>query len=526
MTTRQLPTIPLPDANVAGGGGPNVALAVDTSGSRILIYPNMGGTPGTPAAVLGQPDLQATGCNNGGLDAGSLCSPAGAFVDFHGNLWIADTGNNRVLQYAYPWFSWNPTTKTFDVATAASRVFGQPTFTGTACAAGASGLCAPQGVTVDLRDNIYIADTANNRVVHHENPLADADAERVYGQASFAGVACNAGGAVSTTSLCDPRGVVVSAAGDLYIADRGNNRVVRYADVYSAGGDADGVFGQPDGTTTVCGAGASGLCGPTGLAFDLEGNLLIADTQNSRVLVFETPAQDVVADRVLGQPDFQATGCGPTTAESLCRPIGIVADRAGSILLVADAGNQRIVRYDAPYCLQDFVIGPTNPKQRDVSQPQATRLKISVGTVPPGNVLAFADKLVLLENDGSVDGFDTPVLTLSTDAGVVYREKVPSVSNLRSTDTGGTYATQWLKGERDQGIDDYKLTTRFVFPGDPAKPQYDRLRYKGRAVGLDLSVFTASRATWRAHFSRGSLCFTSELECRGTGAVRSCRVAR
>jgi hypothetical protein len=64
----------------------------------------------------------------------------------------------------------------------------------------------------------------------------------------------------------------------------------------------------------------------------------------------------------------------------------------------------------------------------------------------------------------------------------------------------------------------------FVIPSNDAKPQFDRLKYKGRAVGLDLGAFTASSASFRLQF--GSLCFTTQLACKGSAASRHCRPAR
>jgi DNA-binding beta-propeller fold protein YncE len=514
MDDNRLPTVPVRAGNIAVADSQNVAVVVDEATSRVLVYGNLGRYPTTPLAAIGQPDLVTTDCNSGGLDARSLCAPTAAVVDAQGNLWVADTGNNRVLQYAAPWLSYDYPNRVWVVATEATRVFGQPSFTQNECTRGATGLCRPQGVAVDFRQNLYIADSENHRIVHHENPLADAVAERVYGQATFADASCNAGG-LDANALCDPRGLVMTDAGDLYVADRVNSRVVLYQDVFANGGGADRVWGQPSTASSGCAAGADGLCGPRGVTLDRAGNLVIADTENSRVLVFDAADGDGVADRVLGQPDFATTRCGSATSESLCTPIGVAANRAGDALLVADAGHERIVRYDAPYCLGTFLLGPGHPRAKGVSQPQGTKLKIATGKNPAvaDDILSFADKLILLENDGTIDGFDTPLLTLSTSAGVVYREKVPSVSNTRLTSSGGTYETRWLKGERDVGIDDYKISTHFVIPGNDANPQYDKVGYKGRAVGLDLSGFTASQATFEDRFSRGSLCFSTERAC-------------
>ena len=63
-----------------------------------------------------------------------------------------------------------------------------------------------------------------------------------------------------------------------------------------------------------------------------------------------------------------------------------------------------------------------------------------------------------------------------------------------------------------------------MIPGDDTKPQYDKLGYKGVAVGADFSTFTEATATYRMQFE--STCMTTELSCVTTGSGRVCKVAR
>jgi sugar lactone lactonase YvrE len=318
-------------------------LRVDTTNSRILIegYDR-------PVGVIGQPDFNSSGCNTGGLSASSLCNPASATVDA-GNLWIADSGNNRVLEYQTPWYTIDTTNKQIIVKQSADRVFGQSDFTSNACQAGNGGLCNPYAVAWDAQQTLYISDRGNNRIVHHLNPLADTVGDEVIGQPDFTTTGCNSGG-VSATSLCDPRGIFTRVAltlnptGDVYVADHGNNRVLRY-NMSDSRTTAQQVFGQGDNmTTNTCSAGAGGLCGPSDVGVDGDDNLLVADTDNNRAVEFQTPvAGDTTADVVFGQPDFNSTTCnsGGTSAQSLCQPTGIFVDTSyGGEVYIADAGNQ------------------------------------------------------------------------------------------------------------------------------------------------------------------------------------------
>ncbi len=155
-----------------------------------------------------------------------------------------------------------------------------------------SGLSHPYGVAVDGAGDVFIADTSNSRVV--EVP---------------------AGGGAQTTvgsGLNTPTGVAVDGAGDVFIADVGNNRVVEVP----AGGGAQ---------TTV----GSGLNYPWGVAVDGAGDVFIADTSNSRVV--EVPA-----------------GGGPqtTVGSGLNYPSGVAVDGAGDVF-IADTQNNRVVEVPA-----------------------------------------------------------------------------------------------------------------------------------------------------------------------------------
>lgn len=505
-----------------------VVLALETLASRILVYPNFGDGVDVPVGVIGQPDFASTGCNSGGLDAAALCRPTAAVQDPSGNLWIADTGNNRVLEYLYPWVQYDYTNKAWVTKARADRVFGQPDFGASACAAGAAGLCGPRGVAVDGAGSLYVSDSGNNRIIHHQNPLADAIADRVYGQADFSGTACNAGG-VGPDSLCDPRGLAVDANGDLYVADHGNNRVVVYQSVLANGGGADRVFGQSGnpGTATP-GGGAAGLRGPVGIAFDRVGNLYVVDQDNDRVLEYDVPLTDTNADRAFGQPDLTSVGCntGGVSASSLCSPSDVsVIEAYGERIVVADAGNDRVVRYDSPFCLGDFQLTPTLHFVKTLrSKPVSTKVQVKHGQLPGTDQLLFKGKDQLLETDGGIDDQE-PLLTLWTDAGVVYQERVPHLSNVRLRGNTEVWDTEFLKGERDHGIDDFNLKDIWrPSPDGGFTPDRFTLTYKGRAVGLDLTGFAEPLAHFRLQW--GSNCFTTELSCRPGNTGPLCKPAR
>ncbi len=536
MDDVRLPVVASPLPGITLSYSSFTPLRLDTLNSRILIEAYNFGAYQRPLGVIGQADFKSTGCNVGGVSASTLCNPSSAALDGAGNLWIADSGNNRVLEYQSPWYTIDNTSQQVSVKHSADRVFGQPDFTSNICAAGNSGLCNPYAVAWDAQQTLYITDRGNNRIVHHLNPQADTIGDEVIGQPDFNSTACNTGG-VSASSLCDPRGIFTRVAlalnptGDLYVADHANHRVLRY-NMSTSRTMALQVFGQSDDMTrNGCGVGAGGLCGPSDVGVDGNDNLLVVDTDNNRVLEYQQAVTtDTTADLVFGQPDFNSVLCnnGGTSAHSLCEPTGIFVDTSyGGEVYVADAGNQRVLAYDAPYCAADFQLTPATRGMRSLfSHPKTAHLKVVSGT--PGtrqDQLALSGSMLLLENDDGplciMCGVQDPAVTLSTTNGVAFRGNIALLDNVASTSNGGTYATD-LSGAIDSGIDEFRISEKWFAP--PSLPQYFRYGYKGGAIGLDLSGFTQTQATLRLQF--GSICFDTALQCRNTGSGRKCGAAR
>jgi sugar lactone lactonase YvrE len=321
----------------------------DGNGNRVLMYGSIFTSDAIADIVIGQPNFTTASCYGGGVSSTSMCQPSKVSIDPHGSLVVSESSPfsaNRLLFYRSP--------LTTDVA--ADRVAGQPDpFGHSACNAGgvsAKSLCNGWSVAVDAAGNVYVADTNNSRVLGFVSPLTtDGVADIVLGQGgSFTSATCNNGG-VTANSMCFPRSVAVDPAGNVYVSDELNNRVLVYITPMSSDATADVVFGQGGSfTSATCnlgGVSASSLCGPKGVTFTDAGDVFISDLH--RVLRYVTPlTTDRVADGAFGQPDLATNTCntGGISASSLCAPDGLAWTGADE-LYVADTQNNRVLRYAA-----------------------------------------------------------------------------------------------------------------------------------------------------------------------------------
>ncbi len=196
----------------------------------------------------------------------------------------------------------------------------------------------PQAIAVDQAGNVYIADTGNN--VIREVAATTGIITTVAGNGSYG--YSGDGSLATSASLAGPAGVALDAAGNLYIADFGNN-VVREVNAATGiistvvgGGSNAGNDGLGDGGPAT---GAS-LYGPAGLAFDATGNLYIADSYNS--LIREVNAVTNIISVVAGggsSPGSDGLGDGgPASEAQLSNPQDVAVDANGN-LFIADTGN-------------------------------------------------------------------------------------------------------------------------------------------------------------------------------------------
>jgi sugar lactone lactonase YvrE len=256
----------------------------------------------------------------------SLFHPTGVAVDRSGNLYIADRDNHRIRKV--------------DPAGVITTLAGSGTagFSGDGGPATAAELANPTGIAVIgfANPSIYIADFSNHRV-RKVDSAGFITTVAGNGLAGFSGD----GGPATAASLADPFAVAVDVSGNLFIADRDNQRIRKV--------DIDGVI------TTVAGNGMAGFSGdggsataaslyfPFGVAVDDAGNLYIADRNNQRIRRVD-PAGVITTVAGNGTAGFSGDG-GPAFIAALSFPSGVAVDNAGN-LYIADQNNQRIRRVD------------------------------------------------------------------------------------------------------------------------------------------------------------------------------------
>jgi len=296
---------------------------VDTTNNRVLEYAPPFSTGEAASLVIGQKSLTGTGDTS---PSGGLFGPTGLAFDLSGNLWVVDSGNNRVLEFKSP----------FSDGESASLVLGQPTFGGYIGTTTAGGLNSPSYAAFDPSGNLWVTDQGNNRVLEFTAPFSTGQkASVVIGQANFTAFAPSS--TTTAKSLFEPLGLAFDSKGDLWVADGGDHRVLEYTAPFSIGDTAASmVIGQSSLTTSSTGLNAYAI------AFDSSGNLWISDGI-SGVAEYLAPLSTGEAGSQVEGPKT-VSGGGTSPGSRLSDPQGIALDAANN-LWVADYGHGRVVVY-------------------------------------------------------------------------------------------------------------------------------------------------------------------------------------
>jgi sugar lactone lactonase YvrE len=329
------------DPGFSGDGGPATlarlntpqALALDRAGGLYLadggndrvrrvelasgLIRTVGGTGRPGFSGDGGPAMQA-----------QLANPQALAVDTRGNVFVADTFNDRVRRIE-----------------AGSNAISTVGGSGAAGLVGDGGpaieaqLASPNSVALDASGNRFIADKFNFRVRRIDARTGTITTVAGTGEPGSVGD----GGPATQAQLSFPAGLALDAAGNLFIAD---SLFIRHVDVRT------GVITTVAGTRVLRSLPGDGgpatqakLGLPEGLALDASGNLFIADRQNHRIRRIEARTGIITTVAGTGERGFSGDG-GPATEAQLASPSGVGLEASGN-LFIADTGNNRVRRINA-----------------------------------------------------------------------------------------------------------------------------------------------------------------------------------
>ena len=254
-------------------------VAVD-SGGNVYIADTLNGvirkvsTSGTITTVAGSNSDPGFGGDNGPAINAQMSDSSAIAVDSAGNFYFTDVLNERIRRVA---------ASGGVITTVAGN--GSAGISGDGGVATSAAINNPDGLAVDAAGNVYIADTANNRV--RKLTIATGILTTIAGSGTSPGFAGD-GGPAKSALLNNPKGVAVDAAGNVFVADTFNQRIR----VISTAGII----------TTIAGNGFAGYQGdggpavtaelqfPTGLAMGPNGVIYVADGQNNVVRLLTPPA--------------------------------------------------------------------------------------------------------------------------------------------------------------------------------------------------------------------------------------------
>jgi DNA-binding beta-propeller fold protein YncE len=248
-----------------------------------------------------------------GTASGSLRSPDNVAVDQRGNVYVADRLNNRIQK--------------FNSQGQFLARWGRNGGDGTR-GSGNGEFRGPRGVTTDLSGGVWVADSGNNRIQKFDSSgrfIARLGRNRGDGTRG-----------IGNGEFNDPRGLATDAQGNLYVADHGNNRIQKLF----RNGAFLARFGRNGGGGTR-GLGNGEFNNPRGVAVDRGGNIYVADKNNNRIQKLDAAGRFLTTWGRNGGDGSSGTGNGEFRA-----PYSVSVDRSG-IVYVADTANNRVQAFTA-----------------------------------------------------------------------------------------------------------------------------------------------------------------------------------
>jgi sugar lactone lactonase YvrE len=314
--------------------GPNSALTVtgvstNNAGNYVVVVTNPWGSVTSQIATLtvAFPPL--------------VTPPPGGKTVLAGSNATLGVTVNGIGPFTYQWqFNGVNLPNNIITTVAGSGPYGNGTggYSGDGGAATNAGLQSPRGLTFDAAGNLYIADILNNRIRKVDTNGVITTVAGNGGGTSYGGYSGDGGQAIAA-ELGWPTGIVFDSVGSLYIADHMNHRIRKV--------DTNGIITTVAGSQNASYAGEGGAAtnaslDTTGVSFDANGNLLIADNWNNRILKVDTNG---IITTVAGAGNFYFVDRVAAITSGLKSANGVAVDAAGNIY-IADSGDRRIRKVD------------------------------------------------------------------------------------------------------------------------------------------------------------------------------------
>jgi DNA-binding beta-propeller fold protein YncE len=361
-----------------------------------------------PSGTLGTlSTFGSLGTGNGQLDY-----PYGVATDAAGNIYVADSGNNRIQKFNSD-------------GTYVSSFGSYGTENGQ--------FNAPRGIAIDADGNIYVADTDNNRIQMFTSTGTH--------------VSSFGTGGTGNGQFNIPTGIAIDATGNIYVADTGNHRI----QMFTSTGTHVSSFGS-------VGTGNGQFNTPRGIAIDVSGKFVVADTMNHRIQLFTSARTHVSSFGSFG------TGNGQFN-----RALGIAINASGKILVV-DQNNHRV----QIVVIAEFDLGGGAIVDGAYLIPMPNGAKNSYGTTwdePGGNVFVQSannyntgSHVIGANIAMSADGTQMVVGSPFFDGSSYVASSNYGVIQIIGFNSSGTSWT--LNGSDSGGANNYKLGEQVAISGD------------------------------------------------------------
>ena len=381
--------------------------------------------------------------DGGQATAAQINRPRGVGVDGSGNLYIADSGNERIRKV--------------DTSGIITTVAGTGTtgFSGDGGQATAAQLNRPHGVAVDGTGNLYIADNLNHRIRKVDS----------------SGVITTVAGTGAAGRLDEPVRVAFDGSGNFYIADYGNHQIRKV--------DSSGTI------TTVAGTGGAGFSGdngqataaqldnPHGVAVDGSGNIYIADSDNHRIRKVDTSGV-ITTVAGTGTAGFSGDG-GQATAAQINLPFGVDVDGSGN-LYIADYKNHRIRKVDSSGVITTFAGTGTAGFSGDGAAATAAMLNspygLGYGLESDGTTnIYIADRenhrIRKVDSSGNITTVaGTGEGGFSGDGGQAHEARIFYPDDVAADASGNIYIADY-NNHRIRKVDSSRVITTIAGTGDP-----------------------------------------------------------